>query len=105
MFLRKKLSNQFSKARLITGLAYTGSAAIVDTKLDVQVGGRLVADDLGITTAAAAIDMDDLLPCRIFVPANQSISASISASPTTNSAWVGVRTAPVFTRRFRRRFR
>lgn len=68
--------------RTIRGVALAGSAAALDTLVEIIVGTNVVARCFNKATGAPT--RDHLFPVGAGVPANTEVSARIVDAPTTN---------------------
>jgi len=74
--------DQVSWARTLRGAALAGSAAALDTKVEVFVGTNKVAELYNSATGAPT--RDHLFPINAMVPAGEEVSVVVVDAPATN---------------------
>jgi len=80
--LQSSTFRQVGVARMIRGAALAGSAAALDTQVEVVVGTNVVARLFNLATGS--FTRDHLLPIGAMVPANTEVSVRVVDAPATN---------------------
>ena len=80
--LRDNPFQQSASARRIVAVALKGSAAALDSKVDLMVGALKVGEIFNSGTGAP--NRDDLFRIGAFVPPNQEVHAYVTDAPATN---------------------
>lgn len=92
--LRDDLLATAQYARTINAAGLAGSAAALDTIVDIYVGPTFVARLFNTATGAVLVNAH-MFPVRnVFVPAGQRVQAKVVDAPATNVINLAVETTP-----------
>lgn len=81
--LRDNRFKQSGRRRYLRGAALAGSAAALDTKVELYRGGTLLAELYN--TATGAPTRDHLFPVGAWIPQNEELIAKVADAPATNA--------------------